>query len=216
MFRHRRTAIFFLLATLPVAARAEAPAAADSCVTYDPAYGLAPLMKVGAVAGGRLYLQDRARACPASGACAWRRAAYLTPGDTVLVSALRDGFRCIYYGTARGKLIAGFVPAAALQPAPDVAGPDPAFLAGLWREDGGDEIRFVHVGAGVRAKGQAHFGENSGEFDGAVKLSGSGFAVEDGGCRVDARRRGPYLFVSDNNGCGGFNVSFAGIYSRSR
>jgi hypothetical protein len=201
---------------LPGIACAQAPAAEASCVTYDAAYEKAPLMKIGAVPGGKVYLQDQARACAAQGRCGWRRAGYLTAGDVVFASAPRAGFRCVYFGTSAGKLIAGFVPAAALQPTQESGAADAAFLAGRWGEDGGARITFARAAQGMTAKGTASYGDNSGEFSGPVKPAGRGFSIADGDCRVEGRRRGPYLVVSDNNGCGGMNVSFGGIYSRLR
>lgn len=53
-----------------------------------------------------------------------------------------------------------------------------------------------------------------GEFAGRMKMTGDGFTVSSDGCEVVARRRGPYLALSDNNGCGGANVSFSGIHAR--
>jgi hypothetical protein len=35
-------------------------------------------------------------------------------------------------------------------------------------------------------------------------------------CDVTMRRRGPYLVVDDNRNCGGLNVTFEGIYVRTR
>ena len=35
-------------------------------------------------------------------------------------------------------------------------------------------------------------------------------------CVVKLHRRGPYLVASDNNNCGGLNVSFNGIYTKAK
>ena len=201
---------------LASAAHAQAPAAEESCVTYDHAYASAPLMQVAAVPGGRVFLQDQAKACPAKGACGWRRKAYLTGGDVVLASQPRDGFRCVYFGAPTGKLSAGFVPVAALRPIPDPVGINAAALAGRWREEGGNTILITPAGSGLKASGTASNGDNSGEFSGPIRPSGNGFTVRDGECTITARRRGPYLAVSDNNASGGMNVSFLGLYSRGR
>ena len=37
---------------------------------------------------------------------------------------------------------------------------------------------------------------------------------KDTDCKVWMRRLGPYLLVSDNENCGGANVSFQGVYTR--
>jgi hypothetical protein len=197
-------------------AQAQAPAAEESCVTYDSAYEAAPLMQVSAAPGARVHFQDQARACPAKGGCGWKRKAYLTAGDVVLASAPRAGFRCVYYGSAGGKLSAGFLPVSALRPMADPAGVSAAVLAGRWREEGGNSIAITAAGSALRAEGKATYEENVGEFAGKVAPSGNGFTVTDGDCRVTARRRGPYLAVRDNNACGGMNVSFGGLYTRTR
>lgn len=64
------------------------------------------------------------------------------------------------------------------------------------------------------AKSTTSNGDNMGEFAGRMKMTGDGFTVSSDGCEVVARRRGPYLALSDNNGCGGANVSFSGIHAR--
>ncbi len=81
-----------------------------SCVTYDNAYASAPLMRVRGAADSQVRFQDRAEACPATGACGWRRDGYVIGGDVVLASAEVNGFRCVYAGTAKGDLAAGFLP----------------------------------------------------------------------------------------------------------
>lgn len=197
-------------------AEAQAPAAEESCVTYDGAYQAAPLMQVSAAAGARVHFQDQAKACPAKGGCGWRRKAYLTAGDVVLASAPRAGFRCVYYGSSTGKLSAGFVPVSALRPMPDPQGVSAALLTGRWREEGGNSITITSAGGALRAQGKAAYDQNMGEFAGKLSTSGNGFTVTDGDCKIIARRRGPYLAVSDNNACGGMNVSFGGLYMRLR
>ena len=39
---------------------------------------------------------------------------------------------------------------------------------------------------------------------------------DESSCVVKLHRRGPYLVASDNNNCGGLNVSFGGIYTKAR
>ena len=36
-----------------------------------------------------------------------------------------------------------------------------------------------------------------------------------GECKVWMRRLGPYLVASDNLSCGGMNISFTGVYTKS-
>ena len=191
-----------------------------SCVTYDGAYAAAPLMRVRGAADSQVRFHDRAEACPASGACDWRREAHVIGGDVVLASAEVNGFRCVYAAAPKGDLAAGFLPAAELEPAPDAEPLTPEFLAGRWGHLGENQITFTQSGGALTAEGKANYatadgGENSGEFSGAVTLADGAARYAGEGCEVTARRRGPFLVVQDNMGCGGMNVSFGGVYTRA-
>lgn len=204
-----------------------APPTRDTCLTYDSAYAAAPLMTVRP--GGRVYLQDKAQPCAPGKTCAFVRKAYLVPGDVVLASQPRSGFRCIYAG-AGGRLWAGFVPDAALTPAPAYGPLDPKFLVGRWI-DGEDHLSFKLAKGRLVVDGDAiwpgskppkgvpasRFAPNIGEVAGAVRIAGSRFEVGDPEeeCRVWGYRRGPYLVVQDNENCGGMNVRFQGVYVRT-
>lgn len=187
-----------------------------SCVTYDGAYAAAPLMQVRGAARERVNLHTRAEACPAASACDWRQDAYVVGGDVVFASAPVNGFRCAYVGTVGDKLIAGFLPADRLEPVQDAQPLTPEFLSGTWVFEGDNGVAFSTSGGLTTVRGRAVYGEqgdqNFGEFDGAVTLSGSTAVYAKDGCEVIFERRGPYLVVRDNSGCGGANVSFSGIY----
>jgi hypothetical protein len=204
------------------ALQVQAPVAEpDSCVTYDPSYQAAPLMRVRGGAGDRLRMQDRAEACPASGACPWRREGYVIGSDVVLASAPVNGFRCVYVGAAStGEILAGFLPADGLEPVEEAGPVTPEFLAGTWSADDYSRIVFRQEGGRTLASGSATYGEgastNMGEFEGELALDGPRFSYGDEeGCEVTGVRRGPYLVVRDNNQCGGLNVTFNGIYVRT-
>ena len=117
-------AALLALAVLGAPAGVVAPKPGADCVTYDAAYERAPLMKVVALPGARVHLQDKAAPCPSGAGCPWARAGYVASGDVVFASAPVHGFRCVYAGS-RGRLSAGFVPDAALAPA-DEGGPTSA------------------------------------------------------------------------------------------
>ncbi|HEY2345801.1 MAG TPA: hypothetical protein VGH80_07950 [Xanthomonadaceae bacterium] len=197
------------------------PAAEATCVTYDAVYENAPMMAVKPPQGElRVYLQKTATPCPASGACAQRQKAFLVEGDQVFASQEKNGFRCAYYGTAGGQLIAGFLPARSLAPLKEETGLTPEFLAGAWN-DSGDTVSFSAAGGGkVHASGTATWqGMNKddvhdGEFDAQAMASGSEAVFKDDACEVHVRRRGNYLVLDDNSVCGGMNVRFMGIYVR--
>ena len=204
-----------LAASLP----ATPPVPAAQCVTYDSHYATAPLMRVSGLKTTKVHLQDQARPCPETSACAWRRAAYRVPGDVVLVSAPVNGFRCAYVGS-RGRLSAGFLPTASLIADDERTDITPGWLRGRW-SDGSDLITIEQRGGHLIAHGDGIWpgrnfagppGPNIGEFQGEPMISGDHVAIYDGTCHVEARRRGPYLIVSDNQNCGGMSVRFQGIY----
>lgn len=209
--------LLLLAVTSAGAARAAdlAPAADDTCLTYNHAYADAPLMQVAAAPGGRVFLQDKPQTCPAQGPCGWRRKAYLTNGDPVLVSAPRKGFRCAYFGAAGAKLIAGFLPVTALKPLPDPP-LDPKALVGRWREDGGNVLTVAQGPKGLQLSGAAKYEQEQARASGALRPTRDGFTVKDGECLLTARARGPYLKVDDNNGCGAMNAHFNGLYMKLR
>ena len=206
----------------PATAAIAAPTAGADCLTYDRAYEAAPLMRVTPAQGDRVFLQSRAQPCPAAATCAWRRPGYVLAGDVVLASASRNGFRCIYVGSA-GRFTAGFVPDAVLAPGPkDGETIDPAFLTGRW-SDGEDLVVFAVRGPRIVADGDGVWpgrdfagppGPHVGGFHGSVVATRTGLMVVDDTCEVTARRRGPYLLFADNENCGGLNVRFMGLYAK--
>ena len=198
-----------------------APDIEASCETYDAKYEVAPMMLVHPAAGdARVFLQKAAKACPAIGACAQRQKAFLIEGDQVLVSKVKDGFRCAYYGTAGGNLIAGFLPDSALAPAQENNQLTPDFLVGTWH-NGTDTVKIASHGQGkVHASGNATWqgagDPHEGSFEADALVSGTHLAFKDDACEVQVQRRGNYLLLDDNSACGGMNVRFMGIYVRGK
>ena len=144
-------------------------------------------------------------------------------GDAVLASAPRNGFRCVYYGTARGSLITGFLPESALTPAPETPALDAAFLRGRWNGPGGAaHVVFAGAEAALRVTGEAVWrgftSVNIGEIDAPVRLDAEAFTAHEpiADCTLTGTRRGPYLVIRDNSQCGGMNVRFYGIFTRQR
>jgi hypothetical protein len=218
-------ALFASTLLVPIAMAADgggvAPDIETSCLTYDARYEAAPMMQVHPAAGeARVYLQKAAKACPASGACGQRQKAFLVGGDQVFVSKAKDGFRCAYYGTAGGKLIAGFLPDSALAPVQEQTQLTTDFLAGTWYS-GDDTVQIAASGQGkVHASGSATWQgmntANEGSFEADATVSATQVAFKDDACEVQARRRGNYLLLDDNSQCGGMNVRFMGIYVRGK
>jgi hypothetical protein len=216
MSKHLVSAVTIVVSVVAgFAARADA-----TCAPYDRRYEQAPLMQVKiGVADGKVHFQQKPEPCPPEPqTCALRQRAYLVPGDVVFVSSENQGFRCAYYGTAKGDIVAGFLPVAALEAAEDDGNLNSSFLAGTWTMLGQNPITFSAAANGkVHATGKAAWQGrpgvvHSGSFSATVELQGDSAQFRDSDCDVKIRRRGPYLVASDNSRCGGMNVHFQGIY----
>jgi hypothetical protein len=206
------------------AVRAELKAETE-CVPYDSAYEDAPLFSVKASAGQqRVYLYKEAKRCPGDQACASRQKAYLVDGNVVFAGPVSQGFRCSYYGTPKGKIIAGFIPDENLTPEKGDASLTAEFVVGTWQfQDDSIDIKTAGPGK-VEADGNAVYQtsmtENDGAFSGTASVPASSELVfrdgeGDAMCEVKLHRRGPYLVASDNSQCGGMNVRFNGIYTKA-
>lgn len=197
------------------------PPVEDTCEPANDRYAMAPLLRIAPAKGGdRVYLLAKKQPCAGAGRCPHRRG-YLVAGDVVLAGPEDRGFRCVYFGTRRGALATGFVPAEALAPATAETTITAAWLAGEWRRDEASRIRIAAAGGNkLRFAGDGHWqgmhSRNIGSFEAEAAVAPGPTLVvrDDDACAVVFERRGPYLLVNDNAGCGGHNVRFAGIYFR--
>jgi hypothetical protein len=187
--------------------------------------------KVKADAGKVHFLKNGAadNACP-SLAPDCQQKPYIVPGDLVVLGAKFGDYVCADYDGGRGDL-GGWLPAAAIEPAP--AETDPAAWIGDWKRVEA-KIKIRKGDEGLTAEGDATFGAldpsrvkrgavNVGEFsapllikDGNASLIDKDADPKDSfACRLRFARSGSFLFVRDNMQCGGFNVSFSGLYRRA-
>ncbi len=181
--------------------------------------------------------QDQA-GCPAAGEACLERA-YLVPGNTIIVSRRHEGFRCAMYLASNGQSRTGWLPEAGLMTLPAPITPD---WTGKWRAGREQSIAIRRNGASWEIEGSATYGAsdpervrrgsvNIGTMSASLPRSDRGgpptlaftegpdgtLPYEEGeptACRVRMQLVGPWLVVSDNRQCGGFNVSFSGIYRR--
>ncbi|WP_458094544.1 hypothetical protein [Roseomonas sp. WA12] len=227
-------AVIAVLAGMPASAHA-------GCVWSDLVRDEARAASVLPGAPRTHFIQDEVfvRGCPNDSA-ACRARAFLVPGDVVLTGPTQGAFVCAGFAGAKGAATIGWLPAAALAPLPE-AEQSPADWAGHWAAPEQDiTIRPARDGR-LTVKGDAtwgmgnperlrrggvHIGEMAGEArpeggvlaftmgpDGATLPYATGDEFD---CRIRMLRRGPYLVVRDNNGCGGMNVTFSGFYRRTR
>lgn len=178
----------------------------------------------------------KTRSCPSASADC-RRAAFLLPGDNVLVDEIEGGFACATFVSARGVETSGWLPASGLEFRPSLAATAPGDWVGEWRRVEAT-IKLKAAGNLLEADGEATWGSldpqrvargavNMGEFSGSSRLRGNILAFGDGysgerapddkggECHVRLRLYGPYILAEDNMRCGGMNVSFRGIYARA-
>jgi hypothetical protein len=166
--------------------------------------------------------QSEATPCPTTGECAARKKAYLVAGDAVFASAEKSGFRCAYYGDAKGNLVAGFLRSQDLAEFKEDRVPlTQDFLKGKWKNEDND-LTFAERKPGfMHLTGHAQWsnGETTheGEVNAEGKINGNQTFFREGldeetDCTIRVIRRGPYLILGDNSLCGGVNVRFSGIY----
>ena len=215
------------LPNFPATRADEQPKVEKECLSYDSAYENAPLFVVSPGSGGdRAWLYKQTQPCPKEKPCGSRQKGYLVSGDVVFAGPSNRGFRCAYYGRPNGKIVAGFIPIENLKPLAEDNGMSIDFVIGTWKYES-DSIKIKAAAAGqVSADGQAYYQTaetvNEGSFSAQAPLAAGQRELvfkegdDESSCVVKLHRRGPYLVASDNNNCGGLNVSFSGIYTKAK
>lgn len=157
----------------------------------------------------------------------------------MIVSDLSGKRVCGRFVDAQGKMTAGWLPRAALAIREERAGALSDWF-GVWvRVEAGIDVERA-AGGRLKIKGNATWGAsdaerakigaiNVGEIDfeaaplGNLVQYGTNAAkplayATDGtsGCEVFIRRLEHWLLIADNMNCGGVNVSFQGVYVKSR
>lgn len=220
-------ALAILMLRAPAAFGAEQPKVEAECLSYDSAYENAPLFLVKPEVGQqRVYMYKQTQRCPKDSPCASRQKSFVVAGDVVFAGPPNNGFRCVYYGSAKGKIIAGFVPVENLALLNEDTELSPEFVIGKWNYES-DSIQ-IKAGSGgsLSAEGAAYYQTSETVNEGSLSASASVVAgqqelvfkegSDETSCVVKLHRRGPYLVASDNSNCGGLNVRFDGIYTKSK
>jgi hypothetical protein len=206
---------------------------AQAQTTIDDAY----LVQV--QPGPKRYFYDEYEdGCPALTAKC-RHAAYVVAGDLLVASEAKGAFTNVRFVNARGRASWGWIETAGLKRL-DPPPPGPGAWLGDWRWAESDiEISATRRAGRLAVHGDATWGSfdpervkrggiNTGEMEGAITVAGgritaaSGDVVlgplseAPGDCNVRLRMLGPYLVAQDNSGCGGHNVTFSGVYRKTR
>ena len=220
----RRNALGLLLVTaLITAAR---PAVAADAVESGPPCLESTLaaadteLRLGRAAGaGHIRLLGDGEECPGPGA-GCRGGGVAEPGQLLLLGRSRPGYVCVF---AAGRMPgnAGWLPLAQLAPRAQPVDPRPPLASwiGTWRE-GDNRIALTLNGDRISAEGEAYWPAkkimpaNEGSFAGTAAPSANRLRIVDDLCEVGMTLAGRFLVVTDNQMCGGHNVSFSGIFVR--
>ena len=220
----RPATLGWLLATILVAvARAAVLAdAADSgprCIERSFAADGAEL-RLGRATAGRTYLLGDGTGCPGPGATC-RSRAFVGRGQALLLGPSRPGYACAFAaGRIPGNV--GWMPLERLAPATQPVDPTPPLASwlGTWRQ-GDNAIALAAEGDRISAEGEAYWPgkhimpANEGEFAGTAAPAGNRLRIVADECEVEMILAGRFLVVTDNQMCGGHNVSLYGIYYRN-
>ncbi|MBX3290755.1 MAG: hypothetical protein KF855_15680 [Acidobacteria bacterium] len=185
--------------------------------------------RVGTAKGERnsriyFYNDFAADDCPDNEKC--RKKAYIVPGDQVVISKSRGDFGCAWFAPAKGLPTVGWVRMesfAILEGPFDI--PDGEWI-GEWK-NGENTISFTHnkLDGWLNVTGDAYWkgvGDNIhiGELDNRAEPRNGVLEYSDGDdeydCKATMRLIGDFLIVADNMHCGGANVSFSGVYIRTK
>ncbi len=174
----------------------------------------------------RAMFHDDADGCPWQGGnCDTRN--YVVPGDTVIVSKIRDGYACAFY-PSKGGGTAGWVPSIQLDLRPLDTSSDSERWLGEWSSEGNPRLRFTSELGKLRIAGIAYWpgppathdwpSTHEGQIDGTVEIAGNTgrYGEDEDLCEVRFWMLDDYLLAGDNGNCGGANVSFSAVYTRAK
>lgn len=170
------------------------------------------------------FYKDEAADCPDSEKC--KAKAYVVPGDQVLVSKTRGDFGCAWFAPSKGSPTVGWIKMDSFRFPEIEQDASPRAWIGEWKY-ADNSINFTHdkLAGSLNVTGNAIWkglGDNVhvGELDGRAEPKDGILKYSDGDdefdCKATMRLVGSYLIVDDNLKCGGLNVSFSGVYTRTR
>ena len=148
----------------------------------------------------------------------------MIPGDTLVASRRLGDYVCAWFAPEKGAETVGWLRADDVTISEADAKPPLARWLGAWDYAGQslDIKRGTKAGA-LAVSGQAFWrggGDNVhvGEVEFEAAPAGNVLKLEENEdlCSVTIRLVGPHLVVSDNLKCGGLNVTFNGVYRKSK
>jgi hypothetical protein len=184
------------------------------------------IARISGSAKERAYFYDDTRDdCPGGKGCVSK--SYVLPEDEVVISRIyNNDWGCAWYSPKKGSPTIGWIAINRLDFLPGGLNLLPQDWVGKWKYY--DNSISISKGAGgeLVVKGNALWrglGDNVhiGELDGSAKPSGNILKLgekETGEyeCKATLRLVGKYLVASDNDNCGGVNVTFSGLYRKTK
>lgn len=180
--------------------------------------------QIGYVVKNRSYFYDDKEGCPEGDSC--RKKAYVIRSDEVVIGKQFDNFVCAFFQSKTGVQTVGWLKASDVSMV-EIHTPDFDQWVGEWK-NGDNEIRIstTHKNGELKIEGNAvwvgnietgnvHIGElnnRSKPNDNYMKISG----VDEYDCQVEFQLVADYLIAKDNLKCGGINVSFSGVYTKTK
>lgn len=191
--------------------------------------GNEPNLHLGRIVGRhRAYLLSDAEGCPFD-VSKCRKRTFAMPGAHVVVQpGTLPGFACVFYTDGRYEAT-GWLPQEEVEVLPDERDPPLSRWEGIWRQGDNTIVLKPNRDGTVSAQGKAYWPgrsippAHSGQFTATARPNANRLAFIEGDapyvCRVDLQLLNSGLLAATDNGggvCGGANVSFGGVYVRSR
>lgn len=183
------------------------------------------LGKIKGKKGEKIYFySDFEEDCPNNKNC--RLKSYVIPNDEVIISRKFGNFACAWFQPKKGSETVGWIPLGKLDFISSAQSAGKAAWTGKWKFYDSD-INIAATGKTdvYKITGNAFWhGLNKdnihiGDLDGEAKLAETilKYGEDDAdeyACKVTMRLLDRFMIVSDNNNCGGVNVSFSGVYRK--
>ena len=151
-------------------------------------------------------------------------------GHPVAIGKRSGDWTCVsHYGTGYGWMLTSALEPVQADPHPSVAAWTGTWTPLGWKRQPRNAVTKLVISAGsapgmLKVDGKAYWfgaivkGEHvmhEGGVEGEAQAGGNRLHIVDGGCDVNLSLAGEFLSVYDNGGCGGMNVTFAGVWEKS-
>lgn len=184
------------------------------------------IARINGSAKERAYFHDDTRDdCPAGKGC--QAKSYLVPENEVLISrVLNSDWGCAWYTPRKGSPTIGWISMRRLDFLPGGLNLLAQDWLGNWKYYDNSILISKGQGGELVVKGEAFWkglGDNIhiGELDDTAKPTGNILKLGENetseyDCKATLTLVGKYLVASDNNNCGGANVTFSGVYRKTK